>query len=311
MAISLVTGGAGFIGSHLVDALIERGESVRVLDDFSTGKRENLAQAEGKVEIIEADICDVDVVQEAMADVSVVHHLAAITSVPRSVADPITTHQVNTEGTLNLLLAAREAKVRRFVFSSSSSVYGDTDELPQHEELPLQPISPYGATKVLGEQYCRIFWKLYGLETISLRYFNVFGPRHDPSSQYAAAIPLFISALLRDQAPTIFDDGEQSRGFTYVADVVEANLLAAEAPEAQGQAVNISTATSVTVNRVVQLTNDLLGKDIDPIHAPPRAGDVRHSLADVRRAAEVIGFKPKVSFEDGLRRAIDWYRRNL
>jgi len=310
-SIALVTGGAGFIGSHLVDALVERGTPVRVLDDFSTGKHENLAQAVDKIEIVQADIRDMAAVRRAMADISVVYHLAAMTSVPRSVQDPIPTHQVNTEGTLNLLVAAREAGARRFVFSSSSSVYGNTQELPQHEDLPLRPISPYGASKLLGEHYCRIFWELYGLETISLRYFNVFGPRHDPNSPYAAAIPLFISALLRGEPPTIFDDGEQSRGFTYVSDVVEANLLAAEAPAVQGQAVNISTATSVTINRVVQLARELLAVDVDPVYAPPRPGDIRHSLADVRLAEKVIGFRPKVSFQEGLRRAIAWYREHL
>ncbi|MFQ6049053.1 MAG: NAD-dependent epimerase/dehydratase family protein, partial [Phycisphaerae bacterium] len=236
MSVFLVTGGAGFIGSHLVDRLVERGHQVRVLDNFETGKRENLAASAGKIELIEGDIRDQPTLRRAMREVSVVFHLAALGSVPRSIADPLTTDAVNVGGTLKLLVAAREAKVKRFVFSSSSSVYGETSVMPQHERLPCRPISPYGVSKLAGEQYCRAFHHSYGLATISLRYFNVFGPRQDPTSQYAAVIPRFISRLLRNEPPIIFDDGQQSRCFTYVDNVVEANLLAAAAPQVAGEA---------------------------------------------------------------------------
>ena len=312
MGLSLITGGAGFIGSNMVRFLLEKGQKVRVLDNFETGRRENLAEVTGRIELIEGDIRDMDTVRRAAAGAEVVYHLAALGSVPRSVKDPATSHDVNVNGIVNMLIAARDAKARRFIFSSSSSVYGQSKVLPQHEGLPLAPISPYGATKAAGEIYCRTFYETYGLQTISLRYYNVFGPRQDPTSQYAAAIPLFVSALLRDKAPTIFDDGQQSRGFTYIDDVTEANWLAANAKETHGEAVNISTKNAVTVNTVVNVIRKLMGKEnIKPVYAPPRPGDIKHSLADITRAKEVIGYEPFISFEEGITKAIDWYRENL
>lgn len=311
MSVFLVTGGAGFIGSHLVDRLVERGHQVRVLDNFETGKRENLAASAGKIELIEGDIRDQPTLRRAMREVSVVFHLAALGSVPRSIADPLTTDAVNVGGTLKLLVAAREAKVKRFVFSSSSSVYGETSVMPQHERLPCRPISPYGVSKLAGEQYCRAFHHSYGLATISLRYFNVFGPRQDPTSQYAAVIPRFISRLLRNEPPIIFDDGQQSRCFTYVDNVVEANLLAAAAPQVAGEAVNISSPASVTINEVAGRISQLLNKQIEPIHAAPRPGDIRHSLGDISLARELIGFAPAIDFAEGLQRAIGWYADKL
>lgn len=312
MGLSLITGGAGFIGSNMIRFLLEKGERVRVLDNFETGKRENLTEISGRFELIEGDVRDMDTVRRAVAGTDVIYHLAALGSVPRSVKDPATTHDVNVNGIVNMLIAARDAKVRRFIFSSSSSVYGQSKVLPQHEGLPLAPISPYGATKAAGEIYCRVFYESYGLQTISLRYYNVFGPRQDPTSQYAAAIPLFVSALLRNKAPTIFDDGQQSRGFTYIDDVMEANRLAANAKETHGQAVNISTKNAVTVNTVVNVIKKLMGKEnIKPMYAPPRPGDIKHSLADVTLAKKVIGYEPFVSFEEGIARAINWYEENL
>jgi UDP-glucose 4-epimerase len=312
MGLSLITGGAGFIGSNMVRFLLDKGQKVRVLDNFETGKRENLTEVAGRIELIEGDIRDMDTVRRAAAGAEVVYHLAALGSVPRSIKDPATSHDVNINGIVNMLIAARDAKARRFVFSSSSSVYGQSKVLPQHEGLPLAPISPYGATKAAGEIYCRTFYETYGLQTICLRYYNVFGPRQDPTSQYAAAIPLFVSALLRDKAPTIFDDGEQSRGFTYIDNVMEANWLAAQVKETHGEAVNISTKNAVTVNTVVNIIRKLMGKEkIKPVYAPPRPGDIKHSLADVTLAKKVIGYEPFVSFEEGIAKAINWYKENL
>ena len=312
MGLSLITGGAGFIGSNMVRFLLEKGEKVRVLDNFETGKQENLTEVAGRIELVEGDIRNVNTVSKAVARAEVVYHLAALGSVPRSVKDPATSHDVNVNGIFNMLIAARDAKVRRFIFASSSSVYGQSKILPQHEGLLFAPISPYGATKAIGEIYCKAFYETYGLQTISLRYYNVFGPRQDPTSQYAAAIPLFVSALLRDKAPTIFDDGEQSRGFTYIDNVMQANWLAAKAKETHGEAVNISTKNAVTVNTVVNVIRKLMGKEnIKPVYAPPRPGDIKHSLADVKKAKEVIGYEPFINFEEGIARAIDWYKENL
>jgi nucleoside-diphosphate-sugar epimerase len=312
MGLSLITGGAGFIGSNMVRFLLDKGQKVRVLDNFETGKRENLTEVTSRIELIEGDIRDMATVRRAVAGAEVVYHLAALGSVPRSVEDPATSHDVNVNGIVNMLIAARDAKVRRFIFSSSSSVYGQSKVLPQHEDLLLAPISPYGATKAAGEIYCRTFYETYGLQTISLRYYNVFGPRQDPTSQYAAAIPLFVSALLRDKAPTIFDDGEQSRGFTYIDNVTQANWLAAKVKETRGEAVNISTKNAVTVNTVVNVIRKLMGKEnIKPVYAPSRPGDIKHSLADVKKAKEVIGYEPFISFEEGIAKAINWYKENL
>lgn len=310
--LSLVTGGAGFIGSNMVRFLLNKGMKVRVLDNFETGKEENLAEVADQIELIHGDIRDSATTQKACQKVEVVYHLAALGSVPRSMKDPQTTHDVNVGGIFNMLMAARDANAKRFVFASSSSVYGDNNVLPQHEGLPMSPISPYAASKGIGEIYCKAFYTTYGLQTICLRYFNVFGPRQDPTSQYAAAIPLFVSALLRDQRPKIFDDGEQSRGFTYVDNVTQANWLAATAKETHGEAINISTATSVTVNTVVNAIRDLLGKNqIQPEYLPPRPGDIKHSLADVTLAKKVIGYEPRISFEQGIQMAIHWYKENL
>ena len=312
MGLSLITGGAGFIGSNMARFLLERGEKVRILDNFETGKRENLTEIADRIELIEGDIRNMGAVRRAVTGADVIYHLAALGSVPRSVKDPATSHNVNVDGIVNMLLAGRDAKVRRFVFASSSSVYGQSKVLPQHEGLPLAPISPYGATKAVGEIYCRTFYETYGLQTISLRYYNVFGPRQDPTSQYAAAIPLFVSALMKNESPTIFDDGEQSRGFTYIENVMEANWLAANAKKTRGEAINISTKNAVTVNTVVNTIRKLMGKEnIKPVYAPPRPGDIKQSLADVTLAKKIIGYEPFVSFEEGIAKAIDWYKENL
>jgi len=312
MGLSLITGGAGFIGSNMVRFLLEKDERVRILDNFETGKRENLTEIAGDIELVEGDIRDMNIVRKAVSSVDVIYHLAALGSVPRSMKDPATTHDVNVNGTFNVLLAARDARVKRIVFASSSSVYGQSEVLPQHEGLPLAPISPYGATKAIGEIYFRAFYETYGLQSACLRYYNVFGPRQDPTSQYAAAIPLFVSALLRGESPRIFDDGEQSRGFTYIDNVMQANWLAANVKEAHGKAVNISTANAVTVNTVVNTIRKLMGKEnIKPTYAPPRPGDIKHSLADVSRAKKLIGYEPLVSFEQGIKKAIGWYQENL
>jgi len=312
MALSLITGGAGFIGSNMVRFLLDKGQKVRVLDNFETGKRKNLAEIADKIELIEGDIRDKAKVQQAVKDVEVVYHLAALGSVPRSMKDPATTHDVNVNGLFTVLLAARDAKVRKIVFSSSSSVYGQSEVLPQHEDLPLAPISPYGASKAIGEIYFRAFYETYGLQSVCLRYYNVFGPRQDPTSQYAAAISLFVSALMRDKSPRIFDDGEQSRGFTYIENVMQANWLAANAKETHCEAMNISTENAVTVNTVVNTIRKLLGKEnIKPVYAPPRPGDIKHSLADIKKAKELIGYTPFVSFEEGIAKAINWYKENL
>lgn len=311
MGLSLVTGGAGFIGSNMVRFLLDKGETVRVLDNFETGKHENLTEITDRIEVIESDIRDQATVKQAVEGAEVVYHLAALGSVPRSIDDPQTSHDVNVNGTFKMLKASSDANVKRFIFASSSSVYGDNPVLPQHEGLPLSPISPYGATKATCEIYCKAFYETYGLETISLRYYNVFGPRQDPNSQYAAAIPLFVSALLRDESPRIFDDGEQSRGFTYIENVLQANWLAVQVKETHGEAINISTVNAVTVNTVVKTITELLEKDIKPVYALPRPGDIKHSLADVSLAKDLIGYEPKISFDQGIRMAIDWYRENL
>jgi nucleoside-diphosphate-sugar epimerase len=311
MSQCLVTGGAGFIGSSLVRGLLARHDTVRVFDDFSTGKRENLAELGSAIEVVQADLRDAARVLEAARGSEVIYHLGALGSVPRSMKNPVETHEVNVNGTLNVLVAAREVRAR-VVIASSSSVYGETRVLPQHEGLPLCPISPYAASKAADEIYCHAFARAYGLETACLRYFNVFGPRQDPTSQYAAAIPLFVSALLRDQPPTIFGDGEQSRGFTYVEDVVDATIRAGNVALGDPLVANISNATAVTVNHVVAVIQRSLGKEqIRPLYAPPRPGDIKHSLADITRARETLGFEPAVSFESGIQRAIGWYVEHL
>ena len=311
MANYLVTGGAGFIGSNLVRGLLEAGHSVRVLDNFATGKKENLSEIADRIELIEGDIRDPATCRSACADMEVVLHEAALGSVPRSVADPITSNAVNITGTVNMLWASKEAKVRRFVFAASSSAYGESPTLPKQEDMIAVPISPYAVTKLTCEHYCRVFYKSYGLKTLSLRYFNVFGPRQDPASQYAAVIPAFVAALLKDQQPVVFGDGEQTRDFTHVQNVISANMLAAEIPTAQGQVVNIACQQRISLNEILAILRELLGKDIPTKYADVRPGDVQDSLADIRRAKELLGYEPQIDFEQGLRLAIDWYKENL
>jgi UDP-glucose 4-epimerase len=307
----LVTGGAGFIGSNICKKLVSQGCLVRVVDNLLTGKRSNLAAVSDKIEFIEADMGDKEVARTCMKDIDFCLHQGALPSVPRSVDDPAATHKHCLDATFTLLLAARDAGVKRFVYASSSSAYGDTPTLPKVESMSPQPLSPYAAAKLAGEYYCSVFYKVFGLETISLRYFNVFGPQQDPTSQYAAAIPAFVTAVLKNKPPTVYGDGLQSRDFTYVDSVVEANLLAARAKHAKGDVLNIATGKAVTVNEVIDIINELLGKNIKPIYAAPRPGDVKHSLADVSLAKETIGYKPAITFKQGLKLAIDWYRDNL
>ncbi len=305
----LVTGGAGFIGSHIVEELVGRGDRVRVLDNFLTGKKENLGPFLEKIEFIEGDIRDLETCRRAVRDIDFVLHQAALPSVPRSIEDPLLTSEINIRGTLNMLWASVEARVKKFVFASSSSVYGDEERLPQKEGNEGKVLSPYALTKLVGEKYCRLFRDVYGLETIALRYFNVFGPRQDPLSQYAAVVPLFITAVLHGQRPRIFGDGEQSRDFTYVANAVSANLRAVEAPaEAAGGVFNIACGKSATVNKLAAEINRLAGTSIEPLHVEPRPGDIRHSLADISRAEKMLFFRPPVSFEEGLKKTLAWYR---
>ncbi len=309
MAIYLVTGGAGFIGSNLVEALLARNECVRVIDNFSTGQRDNLAEFSGDLTLIEGDITDSATMQAAMRGVDYVLHQAAIASVQRSVDDPVETDRTNVLGTLNVLQAARAAGVRRVVYAASSSAYGETAAGRINEETPTRPVSPYGVSKLAGELYCSAFYQVYGLETVTLRYFNVFGQRQDPNSEYSAVIPRFISALLAGQPPTIYGDGEQTRDFTYIANVVEGNLRALTAPTAPGQTINLATGSRVSLNQLVQALGQLLGISIQPHYAPARPGDIRDSSADIRRAQKVLGYKPVVDFQSGLEATLDWYRQ--
>lgn len=306
----LVTGGAGFIGSHIAEALVKRGERVRVLDNLMTGKRENLAHLAGKFEFIEADIRDAAATRQAMEGVNIVYHEAAIPSVPRSVAEPQLNHDANVNGTFNVLMAARDARVKRVIFAASSSAYGDTEVLPKVETMLPNPLSPYAAAKIVGELYCQTFTRVYGLETVALRYFNVFGPRQDPTSPYSGVISKFVTALLNNEAPTIFGDGEQSRDFTYVANVVDANLRAAEAPEAAGQVMNLGIGERITLNQLFDELQKIIGTNLKPEYKETRAGDVRHSLADIARAEKLLGYRPLVGLAEGLKHTVDWYREN-
>ncbi len=306
----LVTGGAGFIGSHIAEALVKRGDRVRVLDNLMTGKRENLAPLTGKIEFIEADIRDYAATRQAMEGVQVVFHEAAIPSVPRSVADPQLSHDVNVNGTFNVLMAARDAGVKRLVFAASSSAYGDTEVLPKTETMMPNPLSPYAAAKLVGELYCQTFTRVYNLETVALRYFNVFGPRQDPTSPYSGVISKFVTSLLNNQAPTIFGDGEQSRDFTYIANVVDANLKAAEAPEAAGQVMNLGIGQRITLNQLFEELQKIIGTNLQPEYKEARAGDVRHSLADIAQAEMLLGYRPLVGLAEGLKHTVDWYQEN-
>jgi UDP-glucose 4-epimerase len=304
----LVTGGGGFIGSHIVERLVRDGHDVRVLDNFATGRRENLVDMTDGVELFEGDIQSYERVHNSVRGCEVVFHQAALPSVPRSIQDPLTSNASNVTGTLNVLLAARDSDVRRVVFASSSSVYGPDASLPQREELPATPISPYAVGKLASEGYCRSFSAVYGLETVALRYFNVFGPRQDPLSQYAAVIPNFITAALADRRPTVFGDGEQSRDFTHVENVIEANLLAAAAEGVSGKVYNVACGERITLNKLVEeLGAAVLGR-MDVRYEAPRPGDIRHSFADVTRASRDLGYRPTVSFAEGLRRTIEHYR---
>ncbi len=307
----LVTGGAGFIGSNICTKLVSQGCFVRVIDNLLTGKKCNLAGIADKIEFIEADMGNADAARAAMKGIDVVLHEGALASVPRSIDDPAATHRHCVDATFTLLMAARDAKIKRFVYAASSSAYGDTPTLPKVETMSVNPLSPYAAAKLMCEYYCSVFYKVFGLETISLRYFNVFGPNQDPASQYAAAIPAFVTSILKDIPPTIYGDGEQSRDFTYVDNVVEANLLAARVKQTKGEVINIACGEAITVNAIIDMINKTVGKNVKPTYLPSRKGDVKHSLADITQAKKLIGFKPVVSFKDGLKKAIEWYRVNL
>lgn len=310
MAKYLVTGGAGFIGSHIVRRLLERGDEVKVLDNFLTGSRDNLKDAADDIELIEGDICDAELVLDVMKGVQYCLHQAALPSVPRSVEDPATSNEINVNGTLNVLLAAKEAGVERLVYASSSSVYGDSPVLPKHEDMPTRPLSPYAITKLTGELYAQAFHSLYGLPTVSLRYFNVFGPGQRPDSPYAAVIPIFMSLMAAGKPAIVHGDGEQTRDFCYVDNVVSANLLACSAPaeEAAGKIFNIACEQRHTINELVAGLNDLLGKEIEPQHVPAREGDVRDSLADIALAKRHLGYDPGVRFAEGLELTVEWFR---
>lgn len=317
MGIFMVTGGAGFIGSHIVDRLVQEGQRVRVVDNFSTGRRENIAHLEGNplVQVAEGDICDSEFMAEAMEGVEYVLHEAAIPSVPRSVEDPASSHRVNVEGTLRLLLAAKEAGVRRVVFASSSSVYGDISgdqggDLAKRESLAPRPLSPYAATKLAGEGYCMAFYNSYGLETVVLRYFNVFGPRQDPASQYASVVPRFATALLNGKRPVIYGDGLQTRDFTHVSNVVEANLKACVAPDAPGRTFNVACGKSVSVLELLETMARALRVSSDPEFQPPRPGDVKHSRANISLAKRLLGYRVRVGFKQGIRKTLEAFEKN-
>lgn len=316
MALELVTGGAGFIGSHLTERLLTLGHVVRVVDNFSTGRRENLrfpnaTPSWGRLEVIDADICDAEAMQCAVKGVEHVFHLAAIPSVPRSVADPAATNHANVTGTLNMMIAARDAGVKRFIYASSSSVYGDTPTLPKVETMTPTPLSPYAVSKLTGEYYARSFYRLYGFGTIGLRYFNVFGPRQDPASQYAAVVPKFVVSISTRSGPTIFGDGHQTRDFTYVSNAVDANLCASTSGEqAFGEAFNIACGQRISLLDLVAQINDIHESKIEPVHTDPRPGDVLHSLADISAAGEKLGYRPAIDLYEGLVRTIAWFAKN-
>ena len=311
MALALVTGGAGFIGSHLVQRLVGLGHQVRVLDDFSTGREENLQEVWERIEVVRGDVADPHVVQPAMEGVTWVFHQAALASVPKSVEDPLATHRVCATGTLVVLQAARQAGVKRVVYAGSSSAYGDQPTAAKRESDPPMPLSPYAAAKLAGELYCRSFYHTYGLETVVLRYFNVYGPRQDPHGPYAAVIPRFVEALLRGESPRVFGDGGQSRDFVYVQDVVEANLLAVQSPRAAGTVLNIGSGRSTTLLELLQILQDLLERKIPPRFEPPRPGDVYHSQADITRAADLLGYRPRVTLAQGLQATVQFFAQRM
>ncbi len=310
MAFYLITGIGGFIGSSLARELLRRGERVRGVDNFSTGRRENLTEILGQIDFREVDILDLDAMKSACAGVDYVLHQAAIPSVPKSVLDPIGSNRANVDGTVNVLVAARDAKVKRVVYAASSSAYGDTPTLPKHEGMSPDPISPYAVAKLASERYMISFYRCYGLETVALRYFNIFGPRQDPSSPYSGVLAKFITLMLKGQQPTIFGDGEQSRDFTYIDNAVEANLLACTAPAANvaGKVFNVATGRRATLNETLRLLRGMTGYSGTPLYEAERGGDIKHSLADISAAEKSMGYRPKVSFEDGLRKTVEWYR---
>jgi nucleoside-diphosphate-sugar epimerase len=308
MARVLVTGGAGFIGSHIGAALVAQGDRVRVLDDLSTGHRRNLEAIGGDVEFVQGSVTDPALVARVCEDCDYVFHEAALASVPRSIDDPVRTNAANIDGTLNVLVAARDTGVKRLVYAASSSAYGDSPTLPKIETMPTLPKSPYAVSKLSGEQYVTVFAQVYGMQTLSIRYFNVFGPRQDPDSPYAAVIPLFIDALLDGRAPTIHGDGEQSRDFTYIDNVVAANLAALSAPKLSGEVVNVALGERTTLNQLYRGIAELLGTDIEPVYGPPRVGDVRDSQASIELAQKLLGYATKVSVQEGLRRTVEWYQ---
>ena len=310
MALYLVTGGAGFIGSNIVEELVRRKEGVRVLDSFITGKRENLEPFSGKVEVIEGDIRDRDILRSALKGVDFVLHQAALRSVPKSVEDPFTTNDINVFGTLNLLVAAKEAKVKRLVYASSSSVYGDAKKFPQRESHAPVPISPYGVSKLAAENYCVTFAKTFGLETVSLRYFNVFGPRQNPESKYSAVIPMFLFRIMRNEPPTVEWDGRQSRDFTYVANVVRANLMACRAPRVSGEVFNVACGSTTSIIGIVNELNRILKRKIAPVYAPKRAGDVRKTRASIEKMKRMLKVRRITPFEEGLRLTVKWFMEN-
>lgn len=307
----VVTGGAGFIGSHIAEKLIKDGQRVRIVDNFITGKRENLAALNGDFELHEVSITDLEGLRRAFKGATYVVHQAALPSVPRSILEPLVAHEHNATGTLNVLIAARDAGVQRVVYAGSSSAYGDAGGDPKDESIAPSPLSPYGVSKLTGEYYCRVFTEVYGLQTVALRYFNVFGPRQDETSQYSAVIPLFITAMLQGKQPTIYGDGKQSRDFTFVENVVHGNLLALTAPEAPGKVMNLAMGASIDLLYLVAEINQILGTSIQPVHATGRIGEIRRSRASIERAGELIGYEPLVDFSTGLRRTVEWYRERL
>jgi len=304
----LVTGGAGFIGSALVRKLLKEGKKVRVIDNLSTGNISNLEDILGRIEFLERDIRDLDAVQEACKGIIYVFHQAAIPSVPRSIENPIESNQSNVDGTLNVLVAARNKGVKRVIYAGSSSVYGDTPALPKKEDMKPNPLSPYALTKLTGEYYCKVFSSVYGLETVTTRYFNVFGPRQNPESQYAAVIPKFIDAFLKGVKPVIFGDGEQTRDFTFVDNVVYANLLCSRAERTKGEVINVATSSRVSLNELIKILKEITGKEIDPVYTDPRKGDIKHSLADISKAEKMIGYRPLVDLREGLIQTVQWVK---
>lgn len=307
----LITGGAGFIGSNIARRLVSAGEQVVILDDFSTGKRENIADLLPKIEVIEGDVCDLDTVRKATKGVDFVLHHAAVVSVSRSIDDPIRTNQVNIEGTLNCLIASKEARVKRFIYAASSSAYGNTPTLPKREDMKPDPTSPYGVSKLTGEMYCKVFNDVFDLPTVSLRYFNIFGPFQDPMSPYAAVIPIFIARMLKGEAPIVYGDGNQSRDFTYIDNAVEANLLALNSKKAPGMVLNVACGKRYTLNHLIEKLCQIMGKKIKAQYVEPRPGDILHSEGDISTARKILGYEPKIDFEEGLRRTVDWFCKKL